>query len=491
MVERVAGLRLGMRVLAGSLLALWLVAGVGCSTQKQVELQQPSPVIAENPREVANGVNALAPAQQNSGSDQQQAAPLAQVSYQAPMEQGLQQAPVEQGLQPAPAPAARQLTLDEVFEHTLQYHPALQAKKEEVQAARARLITAGLRPNPQFVLNTDSETAEDHAVNLNTRVVFPIEGLGKRRSRQSVAAADITRAQWELNAETENILIEAAEAAWQVLYFQELLELEGKLHDLAAKTADLQRSRPDVSYADKIEAETDAVDLELERLESGTALEIARFRLSQAVGQGYPEPLGMRGELAVRPVREFSIDELLVRVQQSRPQLARAQAAVAESEYAHRLACANARPDIGLGPRYTENFDTGIDRLGLRFDTDLPLFNRNQGNIQESAAEIRRQVDLCQAVRIVTLTDAASSYKQLLEMQNQLRYYRAEVIPLADRTEKTIHEAFAAGQVKADQMSILQRNFVRLRLKELALRYQFNRLATRLEIFLGEPIVAQ
>jgi outer membrane protein, heavy metal efflux system len=293
-----------------------------------------------------------------------------------------------------------------------------------------------------------------------------------------------------LNAETESILIEAADAAWQVLYLQELLELEGKLYDMATKTAELQRSRPDVSYADKIEAETDAAELELERLESRTTLEIARFRLSQAIGLEYPEVLNMRGELAVRPVREFAFDELLDRVRQCRPQLARAQAAVAESEYAHRLECAKARPDIGLGPRYSENFGSGVDRLGLRFDADLPLFNRNQGGIQESAAEIRRQAELFRAVRITTLTDAASAYRELLELQSRLQYYRAEIIPLAERTEATIHEAFAAGQVKADQMSILQRNFVRLRLKELALRCRFNRLATRLEIFLGEPIVA-
>jgi outer membrane protein, heavy metal efflux system len=407
----------------------------------------------------------------------EQVGPLTQVSYQGPAVQELPQAGCE-------------LTLEEVFEHTLQNHPALQAKKEEVQAARARLITAGLRPNPQFVFNTDSETAEDHAVNINTRVVFPLEGPGKRRSRQGVAAADISRAQWELNAETENILIEAADAAWQVLYLQQLLELEGKLHDMAAKTADLQRSRPDVSYADKIEAETDAAELELERLESRTVLETARFRLSQAIGLEYPEALSVRGELTARAVKELSIDELLAKVQQSRPQLARAQAALAESEYAHRLECAKARPDIGLGPRYTENFGDGVDRLGLRFDTDLPLFNRNQGGIQESAAEIRRQAELCRAVRITTLTDAASAYRELIELQSRLQYYRAEIIPLAERTEATIHEAYAAGQIKADQMSILQRNFVRLRLKELALRYQFNRLATRLEIFLGEPIVA-
>ena len=90
--------------------------------------------------------------------------------------------------------------------------------------------------------------------------------------RRGAATADITRAQCELNAETERILIEAADAAWEVLYLQELLELEAKLHDMAAKTAELQRSRPDVSYADKIEADTDAAELELERLESsGTA----------------------------------------------------------------------------------------------------------------------------------------------------------------------------------------------------------------------------
>jgi len=162
---------------------------------------------------------------------------------------------------------------------------------------------------------------------------------------------------------------------------------------------------------------------------------------------------------------------------------------VAESQYLHRLECAKAKPDVGLGPRYSERFDDGADRMGLRFASDVPIFNRNQGGIEESAAEMRKQCELFRGVRIDTLTDVASAYRELLELQTQLDYYQREVIPLAQRIENTIYDAFAAGQIKADQMSILQRRFVVMRLKELTLRYRFNQLATRLQFFLGEPIL--
>jgi outer membrane protein, heavy metal efflux system len=482
-------LRLGIQTLAGFFLILWFGAAVGCRTQRGFEHSQQSavtslPTVAAGPKDAAQAGVALSPDSNKPEPlppTQGAASPLTQTSHQAPADP----APAVKEIPKLP----RELTLEQVFDCTLQNHPALRAKKEEVEAARARLITAGLKPNPQFVFNTDSEVAGEHAVDINTRLEFTLETAGKRRLRQDAAKAEIARTQWDLNAETERILIEAADAAWEVLYLQELSDLEAKLHDMAAKTAELQRSRPDVSYADRIEADTDAAELELDRLESTTALEIAHFRLSQAIGLDYPEALHMQGQLPVRAVKQLSYDDFLSKVRQCRPQLGRAQAGVAESECLHRLECAKAKPDIGLGPRYRENFDNGVDRLGLRFDADLPLFNRNQGGIRESAAEIRRQAELFRVICITTLTDAASAYRELLELQKRLQYYRAEVIPLAERTEATIHDAFAARQIKADQMSILQRNFVRLRLKELALRYRFNRLSTRLEIFLGEPIV--
>ncbi|MBN2291129.1 MAG: TolC family protein [Pirellulales bacterium] len=381
-----------------------------------------------------------------------------------------------------------ELTLEEVFECTLQNHPVLRVQKEEVEAARAHLVTAGLRINPEFVLDTDSELAGDHAVNMNSRLMFTFERGKKRHFRQAAATAEITRAKWELNSETERILIEAADAAWEVLYLQELLELETSLHEMAAKTAELQGSRADVSYADKIVAETDAAELELERLESRSRLEIARIRLSEAIGFDCPMPLRMQGQLQFRPVNEIPIDDLFRRVQRCRPELCSTQAAVAESRYLHSLACANAKSNIRLGPRYREGFDGDADQAGMRFAADIPLFNRNQGGIQESAAEIRKQKELFRATRIATLADAASVYRELLELQNRLQYFRAVIIPLAERTETTIHDAFAAGQIRADQMSDLQRDFIRLRLKELTLRHRFNQLLTRLEFFLGEPI---
>jgi cobalt-zinc-cadmium efflux system outer membrane protein len=484
--------RIAVRSLGGIFFVLWFVFAIGCKTQNEVECPPPNSTaslpplppgmpdaVRENAPPLPESINLEASHIPNSPN------PLVQTSFENPVPREL-----PQELPPEPLSLPREMTLEEVFEQTLQIHPLLRVQKEEVQAAHARLITAGMRINPELVVNADRELSGDQAYSLNSRVMFTLETAGKRRIRQAAASADIARAQCELKSETERILTEAADAAWEVLYLQELLVLEGKLHDIAAKTAELERSRADVTYAEKIVADTDAAELELERLEAKSTLETAGYRLSRAIGFDCPQFLRMRGEIQFRPLKEIPTDELICRIERSRPQICGAQQAAAQKQYLHALECAKAKPDIGLGPRFREGFEDGTDQMGMRFTSDLPIFNRNQGGILESAAEMRMQCERVREARIATLTDAVSAYKELLELQGRLQYYRQEVIPLVERTEATIHNAFAAGQLKAEQMSDLQRNSVKLRLKELELRYRYNLLLTRLELFLGEPIVA-
>jgi cobalt-zinc-cadmium efflux system outer membrane protein len=496
MQKHLAFVRIDLQTLAGGFFMLWLAMAVGCKTQPKCEETPPvcppaaintaiplsaAPTDLLKPTDTQTPTPTPLPPTNNYSPNtnippQSASAPLVQVAFQNPVPQ------------PLPEPAL-ELTIAGVFEETLRNHPVLRVQKEEVQAAQARLITAGMRINPELVLDTDRDLSGDQTIDMSSRVMFTLEPGGKRRLRQAAASADISRAQWELKAETERILMEVADAAWEVLYLEELSRLEAKLREMAVKTAELQKSRADVSYADKIVADTDAAELELERLESKSALEIAGFKLSQAMGFDCPKPVRVRGELNVHPVKEMPTEELVCRLEKCRPQLCKTQAAMSQSQYLHSLECAKAKPDIGIGPRYRETFDRGVDRLGMRFTSEIPIFNRNQGGILESAAEMRKQCELYREARILTLTDAASAYKELLELQERVKYYRREIIPLAERTEATIHDAFSAGQITAEQMSNLQRNFVKLRLKELELRYRFNQLSTRLELFLGEPII--
>ena len=93
----------------------------------------------------------------------------------------------------------------------------------------------GLLPNPQLVMDTESPVERNGATTLTSRVTFTLPTGGKRRWRMAAAEAAVARSQAAQARETELILAEAADAAIEVLYLQELAVLQGELSHLAAR----------------------------------------------------------------------------------------------------------------------------------------------------------------------------------------------------------------------------------------------------------------
>jgi len=380
------------------------------------------------------------------------------------------------------------LQIDEVLQHALSRHPSLRAREHEVQIARAKLTTAGLLPNPQLVMDSESPVHESDPTDLTTRVTFTIPTGGKRRLGRAVACAGIRRAQLALGRETEAVLVEAADAAMEVLYLQELLALQGQLSELAAKEAEVQNARFKVmagTFADKIEADFDAADIELERLEVAGQLKVARLRLARAMGLTSAELPQMAGAHVVVPIPDVPLDTILAAARTTRPELAEARAAVTESQREAALAYAQAKPDLEIGPRYQAALGEEGDQIGARLNLDLPLFNRNQGGISASHAQLRVNRAMLDVTELNSLNDVASAYLQLLSVRSRLQYYDQHVMPLIDRTEASVLRDLQQPGIDANQLSDLLQDFVKMRVSQLNLRYRYNQLLIRLELLLG------
>lgn len=388
------------------------------------------------------------------------------------------------------------MTLDEVFQHALRCHPRLRVRQQEVEIARAKLITAGLLPNPQWTVDVEGAVESPDPTQMTNRVMFTVPMAGKRRRAQAAATAGIQRARCTLSAETELVLLEAADAALEVLYLQELAVLDNELSDLAARVADVQRSRfelQQITFAARTEAETDAADAGMRRLAAATKLETSRLRLSQAIGLLPPQPVTVSGQLTAEPVPAVPIETVLAAAQRARPELAVARASVMESQQQHALARAKAFPDIAVGPRYNQNLapdDDGFrhDRAGARIQAAVPLFDRNQGGIAETAAQTRANCALLDVAELTTLSGVASAYQELLRLRGQLEYYEKQVVPLAENTQKAIRDALETRSLEVFQLSDLQQKFARMKNNYLDLRYRYNLLEVRLELFLGRPL---
>lgn len=383
------------------------------------------------------------------------------------------------------------MSLDEVLQHALDHHPILRARQHEVEAARARLVTAGLLPNPQLVLDTRTQVEDEGRTALTTRVMFTIPTGRKRRLRQAAAEAAIQRTRCALAREIELVLAEAADAALEVLYLQELLGLESELAELAVKTAEIEKGRfkaAALPYLAARRSELDAARLELARRGTEGRLELARIRLGRAIGLRPLNPIRLRGKLAFRPVPAVPLDRLLAAAQQSRPELAESRAALLESQQQVAVARAEARPDIGFGPRFRDVLGATGDVVGARISLDVPLFDRNQGRIAEAAALARTQSAMLDVAEIGSLSDVASMYAELCAAQSRLDFYQVHVEPMLAEIEETIRQGGAERVLDPGRTAELLEQLVRMRLEYLDLRYLHARLRMKLEILLGESL---
>ena len=384
------------------------------------------------------------------------------------------------------------MTIDQVMNYTLDHHPRLKARAAEVEVARGALIGAGLLLNPEFVMQTDSPTAVVGGDStLSTRLTFPFQTAGKRHKNQEVARVAIRRACFTLGLETQTVLLEAAAAALEVQYLQELVEVQQHIADLANVAAEVQKNKTDAGVVTEVQSlisQVDAADVQFDRLKTQAQLEAARLRLSRAVGMIPPQPLAVAGKMVIEPTGNLPLDDLLAVAYEVRPELGRARTAVAESERQLILDRAKAVPDVEIGPQFRDNLSGSGDEIGARLQFDVPLFNRNQGDIAATTAQIQANLALLRDTELTTLSDVAAAYQQLAPLEEGLDYYGTKILPLAEKTEVAIQSVQKVELIDPFLLTTQLRRLASMRINEVSMRYTHNQIRMRLELYLGRRL---
>jgi cobalt-zinc-cadmium efflux system outer membrane protein len=386
------------------------------------------------------------------------------------------------------------MTLDEVFQYALATNPILRARQSEVEIACARLVTAGLVTNPAFTMDTESPIDTGGRTDMTTRLVFTIPTAGKIRRRQAVAQEGIRRSQIALARQSELVLVEAADAAHQVLYLQQLLELHRQREEITAQRAETVPARlgtGQLNFVNKVEAEIDAVSARTQRLETSKDLALARSRLALAIGLDPSLSITMRGTLDVDPAPLLPLERWVDLARTNNPRLADASAAVFESESQHVLAWAESVPDIQLGPRYQDSLGVKDDRIGARFQVDVPVFDRNQGVILQSAAQVRANREMMGVALLNSLHDVVVAHAELQSIQEAARYYKTEVEAMIRRNEQLVEDPAVRDVIRDDEALEIRQDLLALELTYLQLRYRYNQLRAQLEVLLGAPITRE
>jgi len=320
-------------------------------------------------------------------------------------------------------PPATRVSMDDAVRLAIQRNQSLNAQRLTIDLSKADEITAALKPNPGFSLGTDgigvfspsqlSQTLKD-TTTYGASLSYLFERAGKREQR-IVTAQDTTDVTTKTVLDAERQLRFQTEQAFiDVLLAKSVLDLAQANLKSFSDVVDINQQRVtsgDLAEGDFYKISLQKLQFEQDVSSAEVGLVQAKANLRQLVGfDTVSEDFDAVGDLAYMK-REASLDDLKQQALASRADLQAAQGGVRQTRDAALLEHKNAARDVSGDLGYTHNFPGNV--LGIGMSIDLPIHDRNQGNIAHAEVAARQAVEVEIATRYQVLTDVTNAYAAL------------------------------------------------------------------------------
>jgi cobalt-zinc-cadmium efflux system outer membrane protein len=358
---------------------------------------------------------------------------------------------------PAPAPGApTKITLDEAIRLALQHNHALQAARTTILQNRAEETTANLRPNPTlswdsqfFPLFNPGQFSADYLENqaqFDVGIGYLFE-RGKKRQHRLQAARDqtaVTTSQVDDNQRT--LIFNTSQQFIAVLLAESTLQLAQQDVDSFRQTVDISESRfnaGDMSQGDLLKIKLQLLQFQSDLAAAKLAKVQALTALRQFLGfESVPDQFDVQGDLDYQPVHG-TIEDFKALAATSRPDLRAAQQGVTAARSQEALMRANGKKDLGVTFDYTHT--AGINSGAFFFNIDLPVFDRNQGEIARTRYAITQAEEQAVETAEQVSTDVTDAFAALRSNDEIIQLYRGGYVDQAKQSLDITEYSYKRG----------------------------------------------
>ena len=338
------------------------------------------------------------------------------------------------------------VTWEMAIDLALKNNPEIAVAAREIEASAGALRQAGIIPNPE--LSTTVEDTRNRETRTTTVLINqPLELGGKRSARISAAerAGDLARA--ELQAKRSEIYADVAAAFYDVINAQERLRLAKASVELA-KRATFAASRRvtagKISPVEETRAKVAESGIRVELAQAESQLANARNRLAAMWGARqarFERAEGATNDLP--PAPEWEV--LSARLAQS-PNLARAQIEVERRKALTRVERSRRIPDVTISVGAMRDEQLGRNQTIVGLSIPLPLFDRNQGNVQEAASRAYKAQDELVAMSLRLESELSQAYARLQSTRREAELFQKEILPGAQSAYDAAVKGFEFGK---------------------------------------------
>ena len=370
-------------------------------------------------------------------------------------------------------------------------NPKLRADRDRRGLAKAQLLQAGLLPNPTLSFSPDFVTGGNtlhtvtaYGVSLSWEVTSLITHPAKVKAAQRNADSvdlDVAWNEWQA-AQAARI------AVYRIVALQEELETAKQIEQSTKSDADLLRQAVAANSKTELDlatAESSRVDAENTSLATAQELEKQGLELRRVLGLPPTAKLPI-GKAVGLPTRlgAPSRKELLNGLAERRLDLLALQKGYQSQEETLRAAILAQFPKISLS--LTKASDTtNVHTLGIGPTIDIPIFDRNQGNISIERATREKLFDEYTDRVFQAQADIAAALADIQSLNRQIDSIES-AIPIAQHLLDTARAAFQQGNADVISFEQARREHDLKLLQLIKLKEQLVAAGSALEIASGE-----
>ena len=401
--------------------------------------------------------------------------------------------------QPADSPPT-QITITQAVQEAVDHNLSLLAERFNLSIADARIVTAKLRPNPVFSAGLDyidmlrafSRDNQGGPTEYNLRTDFTLERGGKRDRRIEVARNAREVAQLQLLNTTRTLVLDVQNAFVDVQQAKDNLALARENLQVFQNIVEVNATRVragDLAKVELVRTQVAALQFQNAVRLAEAKLKTASTRLQGLMGRTASSPtFDVTGEMR-RDTESVVLETVTAQALELRPDLLALRRDQARSQAEIRSQLAQGKVDFTLGAEYHREFHNGnANALGVFFQAPVPLWNRNQGEIERARQEQQQILARIRATENDLQNEVRNAWTQYATSRSLLESIEKDLLDQAREVRTTMEYSYRRGEASLVEFLDAQRAFNDARQSSNDARADFARSLYTIDAISGKAV---
>jgi outer membrane protein, heavy metal efflux system len=375
------------------------------------------------------------------------------------------------GVLAAQSPPPDKVTVTQAVQEAIDRNLGLLAERYNLSVAEAKIVTARLRPNPVFSAGLDyidflgrfTAANAGGPTEWNVRTDWVLERGGKRDARIAVAQNSREVAKLNLLNTTRGLVLDVQNAFIDVLQAKDNVALARENLTAFQGIVSVNQTRVaagDLSKVELVRTQVAALQFQSAVRQAESKLRVATNKLQLLIGRVAPSPtFDVVGDLR-RETPPLELPTLTSQALQMRPDVLALRSDQARSQAELRSQLAQGKVDYTVGTEYHREFHNGnANAVGVFFSAPIPLFNRNQGEIERARQEMAQAEARVKALQASVESDVRNAWLQYTTSRDLLESIERGLLTQAKDVRDTMEYSYRRGEASLVEFLDAQRAF--------------------------------